>query len=116
MTEMAEETAFGLPSHVVRRLCAVFARWPEVMNVWLYGSRAKGRYRHASDIDLCIRADSLGLTELLRIEGEIDDLMLPWKVDLSLWHQIEAADLRDHICRVGVAFCASVSGQQGDPG
>ncbi|WP_019589816.1 MULTISPECIES: nucleotidyltransferase family protein [unclassified Thioalkalivibrio] len=107
MTAAASATKFGLPADVVTRLCAVFAGWPEITGVWLYGSRAKGTWRKASDIDLCLQADSLGVRDLLRIEGEIDDLLLPWKVDLSLWHQIEEEDLRGHIRRVAVELCPS---------
>ncbi|WP_019021717.1 MULTISPECIES: nucleotidyltransferase family protein [unclassified Thioalkalivibrio] len=107
MTAAASAMKSGLPADVVTRLCAVFAGWPEITGVWLYGSRAKGTWRKASDIDLCLQADSLGVRDLLRIEGEIDDLLLPWKVDLSLWHQIEEEDLRGHIRRVAVELCPS---------
>ncbi len=37
----------------------------------------------------------------MRLEGEIDDLLLPYKVDLSLIHQIESRALLEHIRRVG---------------
>jgi len=57
-----------------------------------------------SDIDLSIEAESLGLTDLLSIENRIDDLLLPWKLDLSLLHQIDNPALLDHIRRVGVIF------------
>jgi len=38
-----------------------------------------------------------------KIEDEIDDLLLPYRVDLSHYRNIENADLRAHIDRVGVA-------------
>lgn len=63
-----------------------------------------GTYRPGSDIDLCIEAESLGLSELLSIENRIDDLLLPWKVDLSLLHTIDNPALKKHILRVGVTF------------
>jgi len=34
--------------------------------------------------------------------GGIDDLLLPWKVDLALQHTIENPELLGHIERVGV--------------
>jgi len=49
----------------------------------------------------------LGLTELLSIENRIDDLLLPWKFDLSLLHQIDNPALLNHIRRVGVIFYPS---------
>ena len=40
----------------------------------------------------------------LRIENKLDDLLLPYKIDLSLMHEIKNVDLLDHIKRVGVVF------------
>lgn len=95
---------YGLPEHAVERICAVFRAYPAIRRVVLYGSRAKGSYRPGSDIDLCIEAEGLGIAELLEIENRIDDLLLPWKVDIALWQKIGNPELLDRIDRFGVAF------------
>lgn len=95
---------YGLPDAAVERLQGVFQGWPEVARVWLYGSRAKGNYRAGSDIDLSIESASLSLEQLLAIENQIDDLLLPWMVDLSLLRSIENPALLEHIRRVGQVF------------
>lgn len=95
-------SSMGLPPSVLSQLRGVFARYPQIEKVLVYGSRAKGNFRPGSDIDLSLIAPSLSLTDLLRMETEIDDLLLPYKVDLSLFHQIENPDLREHILRVGI--------------
>jgi predicted nucleotidyltransferase len=100
-------TDTGLPEHAVEKICGIFRDFPTIRRVILYGSRAMGTYRPGSDIDLCIEAESLGLTELLSMENRIDDLLLPWKVDLSLLHHIDNPALLDHIRRVGVTFYQS---------
>jgi len=41
---------------------------------------------------------------LFKIENEIDDLLLPYKIDLSIYHKIENNQLVDHINRVGKVF------------
>lgn len=46
----------------------------------------------------------MSLSDLLRLENEIDDLYLPYKVDISLFHQLENPNLIDHIQRVGIVF------------
>ena len=97
-------TDTGLPEHAVEQICRIFRDYPPIRRVILYGSRAMGTYRPGSDIDLCVEAESLRLTELLAIENRIDDLLLPWKVDLSLLHHIDNPALLDHIRRVGVIF------------
>jgi uncharacterized protein len=41
---------------------------------------------------------------LYRIMDEIDDLLLPYKVDLSIFHDIGDPEVVEHIQRVGVVF------------
>jgi len=61
--------------------------------VILYGSRARGNYRNGSDIDLALVGKELDLTTLFKVETELDDLLLPYKIDLSIHHKIENPDL-----------------------
>lgn len=99
---VADQPPYGLPPQVLERLNAVFRAWPQIDRVILYGSRAKGSFRTGSDIDLCLEANSMQIEDLLKLSGEIDDLLLPWKVDLAVKHTIENPDLLAHIERVGV--------------
>lgn len=92
---------YGLPEQALQRLLETLYRNPAVERVVLYGSRAMGTYRPGSDIDLCLFAPAMTLPGLLRLGVDIDELLLPWKVDLNLWHQIDNAALREHIERVG---------------
>ena len=101
---MINDVLFGLPLAVVERIRAVFALHSEVQKVVLYGSRAKGNYKTGSDIDLTMYGDALNQSILLKILNELDELLLPWMIDLSLYQQIDNANLRDHIERVGTVF------------
>lgn len=101
---MTDPGSFGLPAHAVAALRGVFRDWPQIQRVLLYGSRAKGNYRPGSDIDLTIDSEALSLSQLLAIENQIDDLLLPWTVDLSLKQHIDNPALLDHIERMGVVF------------
>jgi predicted nucleotidyltransferase len=97
---------FGLSAGTLAKLRAVLARHAPVQRALIYGSRAKGNFRPGSDIDLTLDAPGLDFAEFLRIEQEIDDLLLPYRVDLSRLDDIEAGPLRDHIDRVGLSFWA----------
>lgn len=99
---------YGLSYTVIERINAVFSRWAAVEQVILYGSRAKGTFREGSDIDLTIVGDSVKHDDLLKIANEIDDLLLPYKIDLSLLRQIEDDALLEHIRRVGKVFYRKV--------
>lgn len=94
---------YGLPASAIHNICAIFQQYPQIEKVMLYGSRAKGSYRVGSDIDLSIQGD-VDVDTLLKIENEIDDLLLPWSVDLSILHKIDNMDLVEHIRRCGVVF------------
>lgn len=95
---------FGLKDNHIRTLKACFKKYPKIETVIVYGSRAKGNYRPGSDIDLTIIGNNIAFSELLKLENEIDDLLLPYKIDLSIKGDIANADLISHIDRVGKVF------------
>jgi len=97
----SQAPAFGLPANAITALCSVLRQYPSVENAIVYGSRAKGNFRPGSDLDLTLEGQELTFTDLMRIDTALDDLMLPWKIDLSLRAHIDDPALLDHIERVG---------------
>ncbi|MBI4777987.1 nucleotidyltransferase domain-containing protein [Candidatus Desantisbacteria bacterium] len=96
---------FGLKETTIQKICAVFACYPQVEKAVLYGSRAKGNYKNGSDIDLTLFGkDDLTMDTLYKIMGEIDDLLLPYTFDLSIFKHISDSDVVEHIQRVGIVF------------
>ena len=95
---------YGLKEIHIHKIQSVFVQYGNIEKAILYGSRAKGNYRTGSDIDLTLVGENLDLTTLLKIENELDDLLLPYKIDLSIYHKIENTDLTEHIRRVGIVI------------
>ena len=96
---------FGLKETTIEKIGAVLAKFPQVEKAVLYGSRAKGNYKNGSDIDLCLYGDKdLTLNVLYKISQEIDDLLMPYTLDLSIFEQLTDPDFIDHIRRVGIVF------------
>ncbi len=96
---------YGLSEATIQKICATLGRYPQVEQAILYGSRAKGSYKNGSDIDLTLRGSSgLTLHLLYKILNDLDDLLLPYTIDLSIYDQIDDPDLIEHIQRVGVTF------------
>jgi len=95
---------FGLPPTTTCTIREILAKVPDVEKAVIYGSRAKGNYRPGSDIDLTLIGQGLDLDTLGKIATQLDESPIPYQVDLSLYHQIEHASLRDHIERVGQVF------------
>ena len=93
--------SMGLSETTLEAICATLARFPQVEKGVLYGSRAKGNFKPGSDIDLTLRGDGLTLSLLGNIDMALDDLLLPYEIDLSIYEQLDHAELLAHIDRVG---------------
>lgn len=96
---------YGLQEPVIEKICTVLAKFPQVEKAVLYGSRAKGDYVNGSDIDLTLYGGAdLSLSILNKISDGLDDLLLPYTIDLSIFHDISDPDVVEHIQRVGMTF------------
>ena len=89
---------YGLDHKTIEKISGVLSSYAKIERVLIYGSRAKGDFSNGSDIDF---------SELTKLATQLDDLMLPYKIDISLYHQISNPDLIDHIERVGLVFYES---------
>jgi len=90
LNEQDEQTIFG-----------IFKKYPEVENVLIFGSRAKGVFHNGSDIDLAIDGDHVTFKTLQQIKSDFEESSLPYRVDLFDMQRIEHVALKEHIQRVG---------------
>lgn len=95
---------YGLKQDVIGKIQGVFELFDEVQEVILYGSRAKGNAKPGSDIDLTMKGENLDLKLMNKVSNKLDDLLLPYTIDLSVFYLIDDQDLLDHIERVGKVF------------
>ena len=95
---------FGLKESTIDQINTVLAQYPQIESAILYGSRAKGNYRPGSDIDLTLTGDQVDLALIHKVELALDDLLLPYTIDLSAYRQLGNPELIDHIERVGKLF------------
>ena len=91
---------FGLRAGEADRIRSVLAAHPDVEQALVYGSRAKGTHRPGSDLDLVL-IGPVSHQELNQIETELDDLLLPYPLDVAVHSRIESQALLDYIRRVG---------------
>lgn len=92
----------GLKTDELARIRSILSSHEQVEEAILYGSRAKGTFHPGSDIDLALKGSALSLPEVNRIATELDDLDMPYEIDLTLHDHIENSNLREHIERVGI--------------
>ena len=103
-TPQATPASHGLPAAAVAKIQAILATFPAIEQATLYGSRALGRHRPGSDIDLTLAGEGLDARTMARLDGALDDLLLPWRFDLSVQSSLQSPELIDHIQRVGTLF------------
>ena len=95
--------AFGLPQKTITQLKSVFEKYPEITQVKIYGSRAKGHYRRGSDIDLAFFSESeKDLSSTL--SWELDDLPSPYLFDLVNYNTLNESPLKEEIDKYGKGF------------
>jgi predicted nucleotidyltransferase len=80
------------------------AHLPRGTKAWVFGSRATGRARRYSDLDLAIDAGRrLSLDELAVLAEAFSDSDLPYKVDLVDWQSADDR-WREAIAAKGVSL------------
>jgi predicted nucleotidyltransferase len=79
----------------------VLSQHPEISQVKLFGSRAKGCHTPASDIDLALWGGGDAL-QAESIAAELDELPLPYRFDVKAYESIKQDSLREHIQSKGI--------------
>jgi predicted nucleotidyltransferase len=101
VTKNGALSASGLNDQELALIRAALAEDGGVTRAWLFGSRARGSAAPASDIDIAVE----GLESGLRVEAlreRLNELPIPYAVDVRAVEGIKNAALRGHIARCGV--------------
>ncbi|MEM7019606.1 MAG: nucleotidyltransferase domain-containing protein [Pseudomonadota bacterium] len=79
--------------------------FPEIEQLILFGSRAKGPHKTASDFDLAIKGDGITYQTAIRLESILnEEKPIPYFFDVVNYHTIQEPKLTEHIDRVGVVI------------
>lgn len=76
-----------------------------IESVILFGSRAKGTYKHGSDIDLCLTGSNLSSNDVTTISRILnEETNLPYYFDVLNWNKIKNENISSHIQRCGIVL------------
>ncbi len=93
---------FGIEQEIMDRILSVLKAEAKVESIILFGSRAKGTFQNGSDIDLAIKGINLSFDNLQNLRIALDELNLPWEIDLLHYDTITDPAVKEHIDRVGI--------------
>lgn len=108
-----ERLIFGLAERHYAEFVRIFQRYPQIDEVLIFGSRAKGTDKPWSDFDLAVVAPAMSNEEFSRLWGEVDGLELVFKVDLLHWDKLAPDRLKEKIREEGRRFYPLAAGSPG---
>ena len=94
----------GLKERHRKAVIDIIAANAKVERAVLFGSRAAGTYRPASDVDVALFGKRLSASDQANLAAAIEDLTIPQRVQLLLYGAIDSAALRTHIETQGVEW------------
>jgi predicted nucleotidyltransferase len=98
---------FGIDESIIEDIVNIIRKYKEVTRAVIFGSRARGDYKKASDIDIALFGDNLTNTINTKIFFEIDELYMPYKVDLINFNTLGKENrIRENILKEGVEIYA----------
>lgn len=93
---------FGLSDEAIDLIKRVFAGFPEVDEVIIFGSRAQGIFKPSSDIDLCLKGKNLDYSLVEQIRNLLQEgLYLPYKFDVLNYNKIMNQAVKESIDTYG---------------
>lgn len=95
---------YGLSNQTLNKLKTIFKDNQKIEEAVIFGSRAKGNYREGSDVDIAVKGKQLNYQDLKQIELKTDELLLPYELNLVLFHSINNTELTEHIERAGITI------------
>lgn len=95
-------TQYGIDNKELRKIRSAIASVKGVDKAILYGSRAKGCHKPFSDVDISLVGKNLSINDLLYLHTVIDDMLLPYEIDINIFDRITNEKLKEHIMRCGI--------------
>lgn len=93
---------YGITDKTYQMLLDTFSKFPEIKEVLIFGSRAKGNYKNGSDIDLAVKGGEVGPCLIFRLKSLFNSrLSIPYKVDVVGYDYLEHQGLKEHVDRIG---------------
>ena len=94
----------GIDKGELRSIVRIIKKCAKIEEAILFGSRAKGNFSKGSDLDIALKGTNIELNDILNLLIELDDLYLPYKIDLIIYKRIKEDALIEHIDRVGITL------------
>lgn len=90
---------FGLSEDILSKIGYIIEKYK--YDFYIFGSRANGKYKKNSDIDIAIYGE-ISAKEEFHIRNDFDMLDIPYTVDIVFTHKVTKPALLESIKKEGV--------------
>ncbi|MCH8474881.1 MAG: restriction endonuclease subunit S [Opitutales bacterium] len=101
----------GLKDSQRDAIIGILKKCPKLERARLFGSRAMGTHSATSDVDIALDGN-LSLTDQAKLAEKLEQLTIPFKVDLVRVKEISSRELQEHIKKYGVVWYARGDGEE----
>ena len=101
MEDRQKTNMYGLTDKSYNELLQILASMPEIEEVVLYGSRARGDYWRASDVDLSIKGQDFDNHTLARLNDKLYNSHIPQFFDTHIYSKIRNPKFKTNVDRDG---------------
>lgn len=91
---------FGLKDRYYEELKALYFLYPNIDEIIIFGSRARGDYKEKSDIDIAIKGNLTKL-EIAMIRDYLEESRIPYMVDVVEYSKIVDKNFKEEIDKEG---------------
>ncbi len=103
---------FGLKDRDIEYIRTAVEKFPEITKVFIFGSRAMGNYKEASDIDLAIETNDNSSDTAIKLSGILNEEMpIPFFVDVVNLKNTKNKALITHIKNEGKVLPVLISSE-----
>ena len=94
---------FGLIGREYDEVKALYFLFPNISEIIIFGSRARGDYKRVSDIDIALKGD-LEKIDIAKIRDYFEDGTIPYTVDVVEYSKISNDEFKKNIDLEGVVL------------
>ncbi len=96
---------YGLPEEHIKIILDYIARYSEIEEAVLFGSRALGTYKSGSDVDIALKGNEVDSFLTAHLKSQIEEeTCLPYFFDFVAYSKLSHKDLISHIDKCGVVL------------
>lgn len=94
---------FGIDNETLDIIKKILAKNRKIEKRVIFGSRATGKYKKNSDIDICLYGN-ISFREISSLKGEFNESDCIYKVDLVSYNRLENIKFKKNIDEEGMKF------------